>query len=204
LFRYEGKTQEAAEVAITLLDHSRDTVFFPAVLRAIRDYFLRVEREGDALEVYREIYPGLFLDTPDVNRANLQAAVDLVLLLQQVGEETDASKLADSAFPVLRKTPVNATYGKFLLEVELFAILGDRDKAIDTLAAIVDAGWNSYVSPHNPNLAGIAEDPEYLRLTGVIQERVDAELAKVREMEENGQLARTPDDLPNIEFDLGL
>ena len=38
----------------------------------------------------------------------------------------------------------------------------------------------------------------------VIQQRTDAERAKVREMEENGLFARTPEDLANIRFELGL
>jgi hypothetical protein len=60
------------------------------------------------------------------------------------------------------------------------------------------------VSPNNRNLASIANDPEYLRLMDVIRKRTDAERAKVRDMEENGLLARTPEDLANIQFELGL
>ena len=204
LLQYEGKTQEAAEVAIGLLDRPRDTAYLPAVLRAIRDHFLNVEREDDAIEAYRSIYPELLLETPNVNRSNLQAAVDLVLLLQEAGETADASFLAERTFPVLDDTPVFATFGKFLLEVELHAILGERDKAIDALSTIVDSGWTAYVSPNNRNLASIASDPDYLRLMDVIRQRTDAERAKVREMEENGLLARTPEDLANIQFELGL
>ena len=204
LLLYEGKTQEAAEVALSILDRPRDVVYIPDVLRGIRDYFTRVEREDDALGAYRAIYPELFLEVPNVNRSNLQPAVDLVLLLQEAGDATRASILADSTFPVLDTAPVFAVFGKSLLEVELHAILGNRDRAIAALTKIVDAGWSAYVSPHHLNLASLADDPEYQRLLGVIQERVDVELAKVREMEANGQLARMPDDLPNIEFDLGL
>jgi tetratricopeptide (TPR) repeat protein len=204
LLQYEGKTQEAAEVAIGYLDQPRDTAYFPDVLRAIRDHFLDVEREGDAIEAYRSIYPELLLETPNVNRSNFQAAVDLVLLLQAAGETADASVLAERTFPVLDGAPVFATFGKFLLEVELHAILGDRDKAIDVLSTIVDSGWTAYVSPNNRNLSSIANDPAYLRLMDVIRQRTDAERAKVRDMEEKGLLARTPDDLVNVQFELEL
>jgi TolB-like protein len=204
LLQYEGKTQEAAEVAIGYLDQPRDTTYFPDVLRAIRDHFLNVEREDDAIEAYRSIYPELLLETPNVNRSNFQAAVDLVLLLRAAGETANASVLAERTFPVLDDTPVFATFGKFLLEVELHTILGDRDKAIDVLSTIVDSGWTAYVSPNNRNLASIANDREYLRLMEVVRVRVDAERAKVREMEENGLLARTPDDLQKVRFELGL
>jgi TolB-like protein/Tfp pilus assembly protein PilF len=204
LLQYEGKTQEAAEVAIGLLDRPRDTAFFPDILRSIRDHFLNVEREADAIEAYRSIYPELLLETPNVNRSNFQAAVDLVLLLQEAGEMADASVLAERTFPVLDETPVFATFGKFLRGVELHAILGDRDKAIEVLSTIVDSGWTAYVSPNNRNLASLANDPEYQRLMEVIRQRTGAERAKVRDMEEKGLLARTPDDLANVEFELGL
>lgn len=39
---------------------------------------------------------------------------------------------------------------------------------------------------------------------GVIQDRVAAELAKIREMERAGRLARTPEKLDGIQFDLSL
>ena len=204
LLLYEGKTQEAAEVAVGLLGQPRDTTYFPDILRAIRDHYLNVEREADAIEAYRSIYPELLLETPNVNRSNLQAAVDLVLLLQKAGESAKASVLAELTFPVLEDTPVFATFGKFLHEVELHAIRGDHDKAIEALSTIVDDGWAAYVSPNNRNLASIANDPEYLRLMEVIRQRVDAERAKVRDMEEKGLLARTPADLANVQFELGL
>jgi TolB-like protein/Tfp pilus assembly protein PilF len=204
LLRYEGKLQEAAEEALSLLGEGRDTAYFPDVLRAIRDYFMTVERESDAIEAYQTIYPELLQETPDVNRSNLPAAVDLVLLLQGAGAAEEAATLAERTFPALNDTPVFATFGKFLLEVELHAILGNRDEAIEALSAIVDSGWNFYIRPDDPNLSSIADDPEFVRLMAVIQERVDAELARVREMEASGQLARTPDDLPNINYELEL
>ena len=154
------------------------------------------------MEAYGKIYPELLRDAPDVNRSNVQAAVDLVLLLQELGEDDSASTLAERTLPVLDRTPVLAVFGKSLLEVELHAILGNRNKAIEALSGIVELGWNSYVSPNNPNLSSISDDPEFLRLMDVIQERVDAELARVRQMEKDGRLARTPDELSRIDFDL--
>ena len=128
----EGHTQEAAEIAMPLLGHSSDTVNYPRLLRVIRDHFLDVEREDDALEIYRVVFPGMFREAPDVNRSNAQVAVDLVPILQLVGETSDASKLAEIAFPVLRQMAPQALSGRGLLEVELYAILGERDKAIDS------------------------------------------------------------------------
>ena len=56
---------------------------------------------------------------------------------------------------------------------------------------------------HYPNLANIAGDAEFQRVFGLIQDRVRSELNKVREMENAGRMAKTPEDLPNIVFDLG-
>ena len=52
--------------------------------------------------------------------------------------------------------------------------------------------------------ASIANDPEFQRLMKVIQQRVEAERAKVSDMEEQGLLARTPADLTNVQFKLEL
>ncbi len=112
--------------------------------------------------------------------------------------------MADRMQSIVQEVSTGALFGRYVQEVEYHAIMGNRDKAIEALESIVESGWRIYVSPDDPNLASLVDDPEYQRLMGVIQSRVDEELAKVREMEANGQLARTPDELQSIEFELDL
>jgi tetratricopeptide (TPR) repeat protein len=202
----DGKTEDAARLAEKILRQSRDTIFEPELLRAIRDYNITVGLEGDSIERYREFYPMLFRDSPDVNRTNIMAAVDLVLMLKMTGQENAFLVLAKASLDLMKSMPRMAANGIFLLDVELYAILGDRDSAIESLRAANDAGLVFYLDSEQyyPNLAKIADDPEYQRLIGLIQDRVAEELRKIREMERAGRLARTPEDLPNIIFDLSL
>jgi TolB-like protein/Tfp pilus assembly protein PilF len=198
-----GNLQEAAALATKMLRHARDVFDLPEALRTIRDHSITIGDESAAVERYREFYPELFLTSPDVHRANISAAVDLVLLLMKIDRKEEASQLARAALEIMGSMPRMATSGLGLLDVELHAILGNRDEAIEALTAANNAGLVKYVDPEGfyPNLAGIAGDPEFQRLIGLIQERVAAEIQKIREMERDGQLARTPADIPNIVFD---
>jgi TolB-like protein/Tfp pilus assembly protein PilF len=202
----EDKPKEASEVARILLGFSRDTIDEPDLLRAIRDYNISVGNEADSIDLYRKFYPELFRESPDVNRVNIMAAVDLCLLLKITGREDDCIALAIQSLELMNSMPRLAALGVGILDVELHAILGDRDAAIASLRDANDAGLVMYVDLEHDylNLASISDDPEYRRLIGLIQERVTAQLDKIREMENAGRLARTPEDLPNIVFDLTL
>jgi len=205
LLHANDQLREAAEIAEIMLGFSRDTISEPNLLRTLRDYNISIENQNDALDWYQKIFPELLQDDPDVNRANIMAAVDLALLLKMAGREDELLVLAEKSLDVMDSMPRMANLGIGLLDVELYAILGDRDSAIASLKEANDAGLIKHVDLglHYPNLASIAGDAEFQRVIGLIQERVRSELNKVRKMERAGQLAKAPEDLPNIVFDLG-
>jgi TolB-like protein/Tfp pilus assembly protein PilF len=205
LFHAEGRLRDAAELAERMLGFSRDTIFEPELLRAIRDYKISEDDYADAFYWYQEIFPELLQDDPDVHRANIMAAVDLTLLLKMAGREDELLVIAEKSQDLIDSMPRMALYGIGLLDVELYAILGDRDSAIKSLKEANEAGLTKYMdlSLYHPNLASIAGDAEFQRIIGLIQDRVQSELSKVREMENAGRLAKSPEDLPNIVFDLG-
>jgi len=200
-----GYLPGAAALATKMFRHGRGAFDLPEVLRAIRDYNITVGDESDSIAQYREYYPELFRAPPDVHRANIIAAVDLVLLLRKTDREEEALQIARASKDIMKSMPRMTYYntGLGLLDVELHAILGERDEAIAALTAANNAGLVKFQDPerYHPNLANIAEDPEFQRLIGLLQDRVAAELEKIREMERTGQLARTPEDIPNIVFD---
>ena len=205
LLQADGQLLAAAEIAEKMLGFSRDTIYEPELLRALRDYNISVDNQNAALDWYRKIFPELLREDPDVNRANIMAAVDLALLLNMAGREDELLVLAEKSLDLMDSMPRMAFTGLGLLDVELYAILGDRDSAIASLQEANNAGLVAYVDLelHYPNLANIAGDAEFQRVIGLIQDRVRSELNKVREMENAGRLAKTPADLPNIVFDLG-
>ena len=202
IFAASGEPEKAAELARLILKQSRDTYPAAYIVSVLGDFYVAEERENDAVELYNHFFPELFGESPSVNRANVEAAVDLIRLDQFADIAGVSSVLAERSLDVLESMPRMAPAGKSILDVELHAIRGNRDAAVAAFAEALDSGWYRYLSPLRsyPNLESIADDPEFIRLLALNQQRVDQELAKVREMERNGQLARTPGDLPNIKF----
>jgi tetratricopeptide (TPR) repeat protein len=205
-FRASGAQQEAAAVAEELLGHSSDTFQLDYPLKVIRDYLIDSDRIEDAIDKYRQYFPELFLSEPQINNGTISAAIDLVLLLKLSGQNNIVDTLAAGCFELMQTMPRMAIGGIGLEDVELHALLGNRDAAIESLAEAVAEGYTDYHDPLRPNrnFENIQDDPEFKRLMGIIQDRVAAELAKVREMEQAGRLARTPEELDGIQFDLSL
>ena len=205
-FRASGAQQEAAKVSEELLGHSSDTFQLDYPLKVIRDYSIDTDRIEDAIDKYRQHLPELFLSEPKIHNATFSSAIDLVLLLKLSGQNNAVDTLAAGCFELMQTMPRMALSGIGLQDVELHAILGNRDAAIESLAEAVAEGYTMYHDPlrRDRNFESIKDDPEFKRLMGIIQDRVATELAKVREMEQAGRLARTPEELDGIQFDLSL
>ena len=204
--RADGAQQEAAKVSEELLGYSSDTFRIDYPLKVTRDYLIDTDRIEDAVDKYRQYFPELFLSKPNINSATISSAVDLVLLLKLSGQDSAVDTLAAGCIELMQTMPRMAFGGVGLQDVELHAILGNRDAAIEALADAIAEGYTMYHDPLRPdrNIENIVDDPEFKRLMGIIQDRVATELAKVREMEQAGQLARTPEELGGIQFDLSL
>ena len=204
--RATGQQREAAKMAEELFGFTLDVYSLDYPLRVIRDDLLDDGRIDDTIDRYREHFPEFFLPEPAININSVWGAVDLALLLKLSGQNDVLDTLAKSCFDYMQTMPRMAILGMGLLDVELHAILGNRDAAIESLAEAVAAGYTRYHGPLRPerNFESIRDDPEFTRLMGIIQERVATELAKVREMEQAGELARTPEELPGVQFDLSL
>jgi tetratricopeptide (TPR) repeat protein len=204
IFANSGEPDKAAELAQRILKKSRDTYPVAYIVSILGNYYIAEERENDAVELYNNFFPELFGELPNVNRVNVEAAVNLIRLDQMADIAGVSSVMAERSLEVIKSMPRMAPAGKSILDVELHAITGNRDAAVAAFAEALDSGWYRYLSPLRsfPNLESIADDPEFIRLLARNQQRVDQELAKVREMERNGQLARTPEELPDIEFDI--
>jgi len=201
-----GEPDGTAEVAQRILKQSLDTYPIAYIVSVLGKYYIGKEREKDAVELYSNFFPELFDDLPDVNRANVEVAINLIRLHQLADIAGGSSLLAERSFAVMESMPRMSYNGKSILDVELHSIMGNRDAAIAAFSEALDSGWYRYISPlrHFPNLQNISSDAKFIQLLALNQKRVDQELAKVREMEQNGQLARTPAELPGIEFDLSF
>jgi len=87
------------------------------------------------------------------------------------------------------------SHGYGLIDVEIFALRGEKQKALSTLRQAIDAGWRRYwwySFEHEPNLASLHDEPEFQTMKEKIRADMAAQLERVREMERSGELAAVP------------
>ena len=115
--------------------------------------------------------------------------------LAEVGERERADNLLNKALLAIGSTP-RLGYGGFgISDVEIYALLGDKEKALDTFVTTVEAGWRSswWINTEmNDNLASLHDDPRYRATIAGIQFEMAEQLARTHEWAANGDLAIFP------------
>ncbi|MCH8943968.1 MAG: hypothetical protein IH910_04185, partial [Proteobacteria bacterium] len=160
-----------------------------------------------AYEKYIEAFPELAAASPIVHATNIEAAVDLVLVLQEMGNTDDASRLIDAALSFLASSPNSGFLSWDMLLTELHAMNGDKRKALESLRRAIDTDWNGYWwdSPdQNPNLKLLHGDPAYVAMMDELKADLATQLEELRDLQQRGKLAARPEQLSQIEFDLSL
>ena len=111
-------------------------------LRFLRDDALGSGRYDEALVVYRKHHPELFADPPEVAVGSIFAAADLALLLRRSGQRKEAEVLIDAAIDWYEHSQFNGVHGDLTAigDVNLFALTGDKEKALSTLVQVVTVG----------------------------------------------------------------
>ena len=75
-------------------------------------------------------------------------------------------------------------------DVQLFALKGDKQRAMKTLRDAVDTGWvfdwRWHVS--NPNLDSIRDEPEFREIVAELEEKMVTQLAAIRALPDMGEL----------------
>jgi hypothetical protein len=73
---------------------------------------------------------------------------------------------------------------------------GEKQKALAALRQAIDEGWRSmwwYLLKHDPTLESLHNEPEFQAMVAEIEADMAAQLARVREMERNGELEPIPE-----------
>ena len=98
---------------------------------------------GDILELYRERAPGAFAASPDISSQGLRYAVDAVPVLQHLGKEEAADRVIAAALAFYdRNNPQRIRGQDFsIVDVELLALGGQSELALERLHEAVDGGW---------------------------------------------------------------
>ena len=80
--------------------------------------------------------------------------------------------------------------------MKIHALRGDKQKALSALRQAIDEGWRSlwrYSLKQNPILESLHGEPEFQSMVAEIEADMAAQLARVREMERNGELEPIPE-----------
>jgi hypothetical protein len=80
--------------------------------------------------------------------------------------------------------------------VQIYALQGEKQKALAALQQAIDEGWRDlwwYFLKYDPILESLHDEPEFQAMIAEIEADMAAQLARVREMERNGELEPIPE-----------
>ncbi len=163
------------------------------------DHELRAGRYAEARAIYGKSFPELLNeDDPKVDNTNYQVAIDLASVFSKIGEQDRADlllKLSSQHIEALTRLGwAWAGYG--IADVQIYALQGDKQKALAALRQAIDEGWRSlwwYYLKYDPTLESLHDEPEYQAMVAEIEADMAEQLARVREMERNGELEPIPE-----------
>jgi hypothetical protein len=126
----------------------------------------------------------------------LMATLDLASAYLHAGQEAEAESLLSLVELEFPHWPKNSLWGHGTADVELHALRGEKEKALAALQKHGETdlrdGWRWQLL-YNPNLDSIRDTPEFAAIVAEIEADMAAQLARVREMERNGELESIPE-----------
>jgi predicted Zn-dependent protease len=122
--------------------------------------------------------------------------LDLASAYLRAGQEAEAESLLSLVESELPHWPRTWEWGHGIADVELHALRGEKEKALAALREHAETGtrdmWRRQFL-YNPNLESIRDTPEFAAIVAEIEADMAAQLARVREMERNGELEPIPE-----------
>lgn len=196
LASYTGNPEEIITAARTMLSMSPGAGLSLVLLRNA-DY--RAGRAGAALQRFRAAYPDLVDgEDPEVTGTNWAIAIEIANNLAKVGEQERAEALLYKVLKVLGSMPRLGYKGFGISDVDVYALLGDKERALSTLASAIEEGWRAawwQSTEGNDNLASLHDEPRYQAMIGDIQSQMAQQLDQVRAWRASGELASIPKSL---------
>jgi tetratricopeptide (TPR) repeat protein len=172
--------------------------FTPAYLQLssstqlLRDHELRAGRVSEARALYEKRYPEfLRRKDPAVSRANYEGAIGLAMVALRTDEPEYADLLLQRTLEVLQRIPRLGVWGYGVADARVYALLGENQKALAALRRAIDERWRGlwwYYLEHDLALESLHGEPQYQAMIAEIRAEMAQQLARVREMDQNGEL----------------
>jgi hypothetical protein len=178
-----GEHDEAARLSRAALADNLDDrwgsdLYF---LRVVRDAALDAGNVQEILELYRDRAPQAFAENPEVSFANAGYATDAILPLQYAGEHDAAERIADATLSWYKRSFPVPIYGYdvSILNVELLALDGQEDLALQRLQEAMDSGWllDWQITALGRNLESLRGRPDFQALIARLESRTNEQLA---------------------------
>jgi hypothetical protein len=118
------------------------------------------------------------------------------LVLSRAGEQQRADLLLDRSLRQIQLLPRFGSAGYGIADAQVHAIRGERRKALAALRMAIDEGWSDfwwYFLEHDMSLEPLHDEPEFQAMVAEIEADMAEQLARVREMERNGELEPIPE-----------
>jgi tetratricopeptide (TPR) repeat protein len=164
----------------------------------LRDHELRAGRYAEARALYEEVSPQLLdEEAPKIETSwDCLYAIDLALVLSKTGEQERADQLLERSLQHIQTRPRFGRGGYGIADVRIYALQGEKQKALSALQRAIDEGWRAfwwYFLKYDPTLESLHDEPEFQAMIEEIEADMAAQLARVREMERNGELEPIPE-----------
>ena len=151
-------------------------------MRTARDAALNDGNAASILERYRERAPRAFEEDPVVTFDTLGYVVDAILVLQSMGDNDKARELADASLELYERINPKRIrgYDTAIVDIEILALAGRDDEAIERLEDAVDGGWFLDWQFHfaNRNLDSIRERPEFKTIVAALEAKTAEQAAR--------------------------
>jgi tetratricopeptide (TPR) repeat protein len=197
LHLYRGDLSVALEYGRRAFEIGHYWAFQLHSFEPVRIHEMRAGRYLEARTAFEKIAPELLNeDFPKVESKNYRAAIDLALISSKTGEQQRADRLLEGSLQYIQQVPRLGGAGYGIADVQIYALQGDKQKALAALQRAIDEGWRNswwYYLKYDPTLESLHDEPEFQAMVAEIEADMAAQLARVREMERNGELEPIPE-----------
>ena len=159
--------------------------------------FLRIKRDEAiadgqftrAVELLRERHPDLFEPAPSIVPGNVQQAVDLAFLLQQVNDRDRAETLLRRVLDAYAQPGFTRGSARTVIlpvRAEALALLGEDRAALAELERVVDRGWRMqwrWETELNANFISLRDAPAFRRIIHRLETDVAGQRRRMQAVE---------------------